>query len=147
MTGYSRNSPWPSLGVLRGVAQSVSYEVSASFILLGVFWGLCSSSLSDLGFQAAWCPLVLLNLPLALAWVVSSLAESNRTPFDFREAESELISGFNLEYGSGYFAAVFIAEYFALVTIVLVSAELLLTLEPFSLEMVLLACVLLYAFV
>nr|QIV24613.1 NADH dehydrogenase subunit 1 [Aesa media] len=111
LAGWSSNSNYSLLGSLRSVAQTISYEVSLALILLSfLFLTLSLSILDFMKFQENMWFLFLL-FPLCLMWVVSSLAETNRTPFDFAEGESELVSGFNVEYSSGGFAMIFLAEY------------------------------------
>nr|AND96327.1 NADH deshydrogenase subunit 1 [Onitis falcatus] len=111
MAGWSSNSNYALLGGLRAVAQTISYEVSLFLILLSFL--LLISSLNILYFmkyqEFMW--FLFMCFPLCLMWFVSSLAETNRTPFDFAEGESELVSGFNVEYSSGGFALIFLAEY------------------------------------
>lgn len=108
--GWSSNSKYSLLGALRGVAQTISYEVSISLILLRALIIHLSINLNIiLTHQIVW-PLVII-LPLAITWFVTTLAETNRTPFDFAEGESELVSGFNTEFSRGPFALIFIAEY------------------------------------
>nr|ALO77321.1 NADH deshydrogenase subunit 1 [Hybosorus sp. HYB01] len=111
IAGWSSNSNYAMLGGVRAVAQTISYEVSLFLILLSFLTLTLSLSIVDLmKFQSVvW--FIFFFLPLSLMWVVSSLAETNRTPFDFAEGESELVSGFNVEYSSGGFALIFLAEY------------------------------------
>nr|ALO77102.1 NADH deshydrogenase subunit 1 [Eurypogon sp. EUR01] len=111
MAGWSSNSSYSMLGSMRSVAQTVSYEVSLAIILMCFLVLILSLSILDfLKFQLyIW--LLFINLPLSFIWFVSMLAETNRTPFDFAEGESELVSGFNVEYSSGGFAMIFLAEY------------------------------------
>nr|ALO77666.1 NADH deshydrogenase subunit 1 [Formicomus sp. FOR01] len=111
MAGWSSNSNYSLLGSLRSVAQTISYEVSLSLIFMSYIFLVLSFNLIDfLKFQDfTW--FILLMFPLCFMWVISSLAETNRTPFDFAEGESELVSGFNVEYSSGGFAMIFLAEY------------------------------------
>nr|YP_010463408.1 NADH dehydrogenase subunit 1 [Cryptoperla kawasawai]UUK29384.1 NADH dehydrogenase subunit 1 [Cryptoperla kawasawai] len=111
IAGWSSNSNYALLGGLRGVAQTISYEVSLALILLSFVFLVGSYCLLDFyKFQESiW--FLLLSFPLALSWFASCLAETNRTPFDFAEGESELVSGFNVEYSSGGFALIFLAEY------------------------------------
>lgn len=71
-----------------------------------------------------WVPAVC--LPLVFLWLVTCIAETNRTPFDFAEGESELVSGFNVEYGAGGFALIFMAEYGRIILLALISAILIL---------------------
>nr|QWB85631.1 NADH dehydrogenase subunit 1 [Saphanus piceus] len=111
LAGWSSNSNYSLLGSLRSVAQTISYEVSLVLILLSFLFLMLSLNIMDLvKFQEnLW--FLFLVLPLCFMWLVSSLAETNRTPFDFAEGESELVSGFNVEYSSGGFAMIFLAEY------------------------------------
>nr|YP_010486374.1 NADH dehydrogenase subunit 1 [Pseudoechthistatus chiangshunani]UVW93779.1 NADH dehydrogenase subunit 1 [Pseudoechthistatus chiangshunani] len=111
LAGWSSNSNYSLLGSLRAVAQTISYEVSLALILMSFLFMVLSLSILDLmKFQKnIW--FLMLMLPLCFMWLVSSLAETNRTPFDFAEGESELVSGFNVEYSSGGFAMIFLAEY------------------------------------
>nr|AND96641.1 NADH deshydrogenase subunit 1 [Drepanocerus kirbyi] len=111
MAGWSSNSNYAMLGSLRAVAQTISYEVSLFLILLSFLFLVSSLNLLEFyKFQMnMW--FLFLCFPLCFMWVISSLAETNRTPFDFAEGESELVSGFNVEYSSGSFALIFLAEY------------------------------------
>nr|YP_009555986.1 NADH dehydrogenase subunit 1 [Myllocerinus aurolineatus]QBF03602.1 NADH dehydrogenase subunit 1 [Myllocerinus aurolineatus] len=111
LAGWSSNSNYAMLGGLRSVAQTISYEVSLILILLSFLFMILSFNIINLSeFQEnIWFMFIL--LPSCIMWVVSSLAETNRTPFDFAEGESELVSGFNVEYSSGGFAMIFLAEY------------------------------------
>nr|YP_009739779.1 NADH dehydrogenase subunit 1 [Bactrurus brachycaudus]QIC54391.1 NADH dehydrogenase subunit 1 [Bactrurus brachycaudus] len=109
--GWTSGCKYSMLGSLRAVAQLVSYEVSMAVVVLSVIW-LCSSFkliVLENSQKDVWG--VVSFLPLALVWLASSLAETNRTPYDFAEGESELVSGFNTEYGAGSFMMIFIAEY------------------------------------
>nr|YP_009349921.1 NADH dehydrogenase subunit 1 [Holochlora fruhstorferi]AQM40095.1 NADH dehydrogenase subunit 1 [Holochlora fruhstorferi] len=111
IAGWSSNSNYALLGGLRAVAQTISYEVSLALILLSFVFLTESYCLMDfIGLQVnIWFGFI--TLPLMLAWFASCLAETNRTPFDFAEGESELVSGFNVEYSGGGFALIFMAEY------------------------------------
>nr|YP_010137199.1 NADH dehydrogenase subunit 1 [Apriona germarii]QWM97271.1 NADH dehydrogenase subunit 1 [Apriona germarii] len=111
LAGWSSNSNYSLLGSLRAVAQTISYEVSLVLILLSFLFLTLSMNILDLMKFQKFIWLIMLTLPLSMIWVVSSLAETNRTPFDFAEGESELVSGFNVEYSSGGFAMIFLAEY------------------------------------
>lgn len=93
------------------MAQTISYEVRLALILLGVLFLLGGFNLELFTEYQRYSWLALVAFPLALLWFVSTLAETNRTPFDFAEGESELVSGFNTEYRSGGFALIFMAEY------------------------------------
>nr|AXS65630.1 NADH dehydrogenase subunit 1 [Cucujoidea sp. 38 KM-2017] len=111
ISGWSSNSSYSLIGGLRSVAQTISYEVSLALILLSFLFLTLSFSLFDLMVYQQYSWFLFLLFPLCLMWFVSSLAETNRTPFDFAEGESELVSGFNVEYSSGGFALIFLAEY------------------------------------
>nr|YP_009387537.1 NADH dehydrogenase subunit 1 [Nauphoeta cinerea]ARS88106.1 NADH dehydrogenase subunit 1 [Nauphoeta cinerea] len=111
IAGWSSNSNYSLLGGLRAVAQTISYEVSLALILLSFIFLIGSYNLMDFNMFQSWLWMIFLTLPLSLVWFTSCLAETNRTPFDFAEGESELVSGFNVEYSSGGFALIFLAEY------------------------------------
>nr|QWB85960.1 NADH dehydrogenase subunit 1 [Philus antennatus] len=111
LAGWSSNSNYALLGSLRSVAQAISYEVSLSLILLSFLFLILSVNILDLMKYQEYIWFIFIMFPLCLMWLVSSLAETNRTPFDFAEGESELVSGFNVEYSSGSFAMIFLAEY------------------------------------
>nr|YP_011015287.1 NADH dehydrogenase subunit 1 [Athousius wudanganus]UBS91009.1 NADH dehydrogenase subunit 1 [Athousius wudanganus] len=111
MAGWSSNSNYSLLGGLRCVAQTISYEVSLALILLSFLVLISGLNILDLFFYQYYIWFIFIGVPLSMVWFVSSLAETNRTPFDFAEGESELVSGFNVEYSSGGFALIFLAEY------------------------------------
>nr|YP_010414557.1 NADH dehydrogenase subunit 1 [Austrogymnocnemia maculata]URT60723.1 NADH dehydrogenase subunit 1 [Austrogymnocnemia maculata] len=111
IAGWSSNSNYALLGGLRAVAQTISYEVSMALLLLSLVFMVGSFNLFDFGLYQYYVWFIFMFLPISLAWVTSMLAETNRTPFDFAEGESELVSGFNVEYSSGGFALIFLAEY------------------------------------
>nr|YP_009627356.1 NADH dehydrogenase subunit 1 [Aristobia reticulator]QCC70804.1 NADH dehydrogenase subunit 1 [Aristobia reticulator] len=111
LAGWSSNSNYSLLGSLRAVAQTISYEVSLSLILMSFLYLILSLNMMDLMKYQKFMWFLFLMMPLCFMWLVSSLAETNRTPFDFAEGESELVSGFNVEYSSGGFAMIFLAEY------------------------------------
>jgi NADH-quinone oxidoreductase subunit H len=121
MAGWASNSKYPFLAALRSAAQMVSYEVSIGFVIITVL--LCAGSLNltaivnaqdtRLGlFGWYWLPL----LPMFVIFFVSALAETNRTPFDLVEAESELVAGFMVEYGSTPYMMFMLGEYVAIGT-------------------------------
>nr|ADO60546.1 NADH dehydrogenase subunit 1 [Drilaster sp. BMNH 840462] len=111
IAGWSSNSNYSMLGGLRSVAQTISYEVSLSIILLSFLMLISGLSIFDLFYYQNYVWFLFISFPLSMVWFSSSLAETNRTPFDFSEGESELVSGFNVEYSSGGFALIFMAEY------------------------------------
>lgn len=111
LAGWSSNSAYALLGSLRSIAQTISYEVALVLILLSVLFliGRFNLIYFELYQKNLW--FLILFFPIGIIWIISSLAETNRTPFDFAEGESELVSGFNVEYGAGGFALIFLAEY------------------------------------
>lgn len=108
--GWTSNSKYALLGAIRGVAQTISYEVRIALILLTPLLSIASFNLSTTHFKDQY-PIGLLLPSLFFCWFITTLAETNRTPFDLAEGESELVSGFNIEYRRGIFALIFIAEY------------------------------------
>nr|YP_010580914.1 NADH dehydrogenase subunit 1 [Entemnotrochus rumphii]UZT27099.1 NADH dehydrogenase subunit 1 [Entemnotrochus rumphii] len=111
LAGWSSNSKYALLGALRAIAQTISYEVSLALILLFSLFVVCSFDLKEIGSAGSTVWLSFLMLPISFVWFVSCIAETNRAPFDFAEGESELVSGFNVEYSAGGFALIFMAEY------------------------------------
>ena len=109
MSGWSSNSKYSLIGSLRSIAQSISYESVFSTIIVLVM--VCVMSFSVRSFTPFSSPLFLLLFPI---WFICTLAETHRAPFDFSEAESELVSGFNTEYSGAYFAFLFLSEYMIL---------------------------------
>jgi NADH-quinone oxidoreductase subunit H len=121
MAGWASNSKYPFLAALRSAAQMVSYEVSIGFVIITVL--LCAGSLNLTKIVEAqngpygllgwyWLPL----LPMFVVFFVSALAETNRPPFDLVEAESELVAGFMVEYGSTPYMMFMLGEYVAIAT-------------------------------
>jgi NADH-quinone oxidoreductase subunit H len=121
MAGWASNSKYPFLSALRSAAQMVSYEVSIGFVIITVL--LCVGSLNLSAIVAAqdtkwglfgwyWLPL----FPMFIIFFISALAETNRPPFDLVEAESELVAGFMVEYGSSPYMMFMLGEYVAICT-------------------------------
>nr|AGM52060.1 NADH dehydrogenase subunit 1 [Balaenoptera physalus] len=110
-SGWASNSKYALIGALRAVAQTISYEVTLAIILLSVLLMNGSYTLSTLATTQEQLWLLFPSWPLAMMWFISTLAETNRAPFDLTEGESELVSGFNVEYAAGPFALFFLAEY------------------------------------
>jgi NADH-quinone oxidoreductase subunit H len=119
MAGWASNSKYPFLASLRAAAQMVSYEVSIGFVIVTVL--ICANSLNltdivrsqdtRLGF-VGWYWLRL--LPMFVIFFISALAETNRPPFDLAEAESELVAGYQVEYGASLFLLQFLTELVAI---------------------------------
>jgi NADH-quinone oxidoreductase subunit H len=129
MGGWASNSKYPFMGSLRSAAQMVSYEVSIGFVIITVLLCVGSLNLTDivnaqktgigtrLGLGSSlldwyWLPL----FPMFIVFFVSALAETNRPPFDLVEAESELVAGFMVEYGSSPYMMFMLGEYVAIAT-------------------------------
>ena len=121
MAGWASNSKYPFLAALRSAAQMVSYEVSIGFVIITVL--LCVGSLRITDIVEAqntrfgllgwyWLPL----FPMFIIFFISALAETNRPPFDLVEAESELVAGFMVEYGSTPYMMFMLGEYVAIAT-------------------------------
>nr|YP_009561383.1 NADH dehydrogenase subunit 1 [Muntiacus feae]QAT18974.1 NADH dehydrogenase subunit 1 [Muntiacus feae]QAT18987.1 NADH dehydrogenase subunit 1 [Muntiacus feae]QAT19000.1 NADH dehydrogenase subunit 1 [Muntiacus feae] len=110
-SGWASNSKYALIGALRAVAQTISYEVTLAIILLSVLLMNGSFTLTTLIITQEQVWLIFPAWPLAMMWFISTLAETNRAPFDLTEGESELVSGFNVEYAAGPFALFFMAEY------------------------------------
>nr|YP_009255683.1 NADH dehydrogenase subunit 1 [Stygobromus indentatus]AND97091.1 NADH dehydrogenase subunit 1 [Stygobromus indentatus] len=110
-SGWASNCKYSIMGSLRAVAQMVSYEVSLAMVLLSIVWVVSSFNLGIIKSSQNLVWGLLVFFPLSLIWFASSLAETNRTPYDFAEGESELVSGFNTEYSAGGFTLIFMAEY------------------------------------
>nr|YP_009136568.1 NADH dehydrogenase subunit 1 [Lepidodermella squamata]AKD00043.1 NADH dehydrogenase subunit 1 [Lepidodermella squamata] len=111
LAGWSSNSKYSFYGGLRAAAQAISYE--ASFFVLFITAGFLSGCLSLSNHSETllwWWPAVIL-FPVFVMWFISTVAETNRAPFDFVEGESELVSGYNVEYGGGGFVILFLFEY------------------------------------
>ncbi len=115
MAGWASNSRYAFLGALRSAAQMVSYEVSMGFVLIAVLLTAGSLNLSEIvkaqegyGFLDWY---FLPHLPMFVIFLVSILAETNRSPFDLPEGESEIVAGFNVEYSAMGFALFFLGEY------------------------------------
>nr|ACD12940.1 NADH dehydrogenase subunit 1 [Pandion haliaetus] len=110
-SGWASNSKYALIGALRAVAQTISYEVTLAIILLSVILLSGNYTLHTLSVTQEPLCLIFSSWPLAMMWYTSTLAETNRAPFDLTEGESELVSGFNVEYAAGPFALFFLAEY------------------------------------
>nr|YP_010983056.1 NADH dehydrogenase subunit 1 [Haemaphysalis warburtoni]WOH23045.1 NADH dehydrogenase subunit 1 [Haemaphysalis warburtoni] len=109
--GWSSNSKYSLIGAFRGFAQVISYEVSMAMMLISVCIISQSYSFKFLIKIQENLMMIFSFSFLFLIWMLICLAETNRTPFDLSEAESELVSGFNIEYGSWLFAIIFMSEY------------------------------------
>nr|YP_010268856.1 NADH dehydrogenase subunit 1 [Halovelia novoguinensis]UIG88261.1 NADH dehydrogenase subunit 1 [Halovelia novoguinensis] len=133
MCGWSSNSSYSLLGSLRSMAQTISYEVSMSMILLNIFLLIYDFNFINMFFMQEYIWFIFFSFPLFFCWLSSFLAEVNRSPFDFAEGESELVSGFNVEYSSGGFAFIFLSEYMNIIFMSLMTVIVFLGCDLFSL--------------
>lgn len=111
MSGWASNSRYGFLGGLRSAAQMVSYEVSMGFVIITVLLCVGSLNLSDIVMAQTKVWFVVPLFPMAVIFFISTLAETNRHPFDLPEAEAELVTGYNVEYSAMPFALFFLGEY------------------------------------
>lgn len=109
--GWSRGSFYRMIGGYRSSAQCISYEGIFFFILLSLVFILFSFNFTEIGYFITITSIIFVLYPLIFCWFLVVLAETNRTPFDFAEGERELVSGFNTEYGRGFFSIIFLREY------------------------------------
>src|SRR3954468_14955339 len=111
MAGWASNSKYPFLAALRSAAQMVSYEVSIGFVMVSVLLCVGSLNLTDvvLAQERVWFCIPL--FPMLILFFISALAETNRSPFDLPEGESEIVAGFFVEYSAMAFALFFLGEY------------------------------------
>jgi len=119
MAGWASNSMYAFLGAMRSAAQMISYEVSIGFIIISILLCVGSLNLTDIVLAQKKVWFFIPHFPMMIIFFISTLAETNRAPFDLPEAEAELVSGYHVEYSSMPFALFFLAEY---ANIVLMSA-------------------------
>ena len=111
MAGWSSNSRYAFLGALRSAAQMISYEVSIGLIIISILLTSGSLNLTEIVLSQENYWYVIPHFPMFLIFFISTLAETNRAPFDLPEAESELVAGYNVEYSSMTFGLFFLGEY------------------------------------
>ncbi len=111
IAGWASNSKYAFLGALRSAAQMVSYEVSMGFVLVSVLLCVGSLNLTDIVIAQRHVWFCLPLFPMFIVFFVSALAETNRSPFDLPEGESEIVAGFFVEYSAMAFALFFLGEY------------------------------------
>ena len=111
MAGWSSNSRYAFLGALRSAAQMISYEVSIGLIIINVLLTVGSLNLTDIVLAQKDLWFFLPHFPVFVIFFISTLAETNRAPFDLPEAEAELVAGYNVEYSSLAFGLFFLGEY------------------------------------
>ncbi len=127
MGGWASNSKYPFLGALRSAAQMVSYEVSIGLVIVTVILLTGSMNLADIVnnqeggfwnwhmFSLQYFPMIFVMFPMFVIFFISALAETNRPPFDLPEAESELVAGYQVEYGSTPYLLFMLGEYLNIV--------------------------------
>nr|YP_001974531.1 NADH dehydrogenase subunit 1 [Metaperipatus inae]ABQ95562.1 NADH dehydrogenase subunit 1 [Metaperipatus inae] len=120
--GWSSNSKYALIGCLRAVAQTISYEVSLAILLLSLVFMSETYNLYNYSYEQLYIWYFFMYIVLFYCWMSSMLAETNRAPFDFAEGESELVSGFNIEYSSGGFTLIFLAEYSNIIFMSMISS-------------------------
>ena len=111
MAGWASNSRYAFLGALRSAAQMISYEVSIGLIIISVLITSGSLNLSEIVIKQQNMWYIIPHFPMFVIFFISTLAETNRAPFDLPEAESELVAGYNVEYSSMSFGLFFLGEY------------------------------------
>ena len=111
MAGWASNSRYAFLGALRSAAQMISYEVSIGLIIISVLITSGSLNLTEIVMKQKNMWYVIPHFPMFIIFFISTLAETNRAPFDLPEAESELVAGYNVEYSSMSFGLFFLGEY------------------------------------
>nr|YP_009040881.1 NADH dehydrogenase subunit 1 [Telamonia vlijmi]AIB04202.1 NADH dehydrogenase subunit 1 [Telamonia vlijmi] len=121
LIGWSANSKYSNLGSIRSVAQMISYEVSFFLIILFISIMSFSYSFYEISMSQNILSFFWGNMIMFSMWMITCLAETNRSPFDFAEGESELVSGFNVEYMGGWFALIFLAEYMSMLILSMIS--------------------------
>lgn len=123
IAGWISERKYAIVGSLRGVAQTISYEICLALVLLSFLSLAGGIRLNSWVLNYSVSYNFIIFLPMILTWLVVCVAETNRTPFDFSEGESELVSGFNIEYGRGGFALLFMAEYAIIIFFSLISSN------------------------
>ena len=159
IAGWASNSKYPFLGALRSAAQMVSYEVSMGFVIVTVLICVGSLNLSDIVRAQSNIWFCVPLFPMFVVFFISTLAETNRSPFDLPEGESEIVAGFFVEYSSMSFALFFLGEYANMILMSAMTSILFLggwlppiDIAPFNwlpgpLWFILKICVLLFAFI
>lgn len=111
LTRWGSNSKYALLGGYRAIAQTISYEVCLALHVIALVLLYKTLRINEIKLIQTRYWAAVAMVPLLFSWVMLCIAESNRTPFDLAEGESELVSGFNVEYGGGLFTLIFIREY------------------------------------
>nr|YP_010982584.1 NADH dehydrogenase subunit 1 [Odontothrips phaseoli]WOH21575.1 NADH dehydrogenase subunit 1 [Odontothrips phaseoli] len=146
IAGWSSNSNYSLLGGMRALAQTISYEVSLIFIMMSNMMMIFSMKFMKLNQFQKEFNFFFFFIPFFM-WILSVLAELNRTPFDFAEGESELVSGFNTEYSSGVFAIIFMAEYMMIMFFSMFTSVMFFYMKSFSIMYLILPMIFMFIFI
>lgn len=131
---WSSNSSYSFIGMIRTISQLISYEINIIMILITVIIITEQINFIIIKKVQKYIYILIILFPLVLIWIITILAETNRTPFDFSEGESELISGFNIEYRRTRFIIIFLSEYCSILIIRSLTIFIFTNLEPNSAE-------------
>ncbi|NDB69714.1 MAG: NADH-quinone oxidoreductase subunit NuoH, partial [Methylocystaceae bacterium] len=136
ISGWASNSKYAFLGAIRSAAQMISYEVAIGFAIITVLLVNGTLNLHDIVLHKRTFMQELLLLPMMVVFFISTLAETNRHPFDLPEAEAEIVAGYNVEYSSMTFALFFLGEYMNMILMSAITTILFLGgwLPPFGIE-------------
>nr|AXI95996.1 NADH dehydrogenase subunit 1 [Bemisia tabaci]AXI96009.1 NADH dehydrogenase subunit 1 [Bemisia tabaci] len=132
MMSWSSNSNYAFIGMIRTISQLISYEINLIMILITVIIVTEQMNFVNMSKVQKYIQITMLLFPLVLIWMITTLAETNRTPFDFSEGESELISGFNIEYSSTSFMMLFLSEYCSILIMSLLTTCMFTNLTPIN---------------
>nr|CCI69444.1 NADH dehydrogenase subunit 1 [Metacrangonyx sp. 2 MDMBR-2012] len=147
LMGWSSNCKYSMMGAMRAMAQMISYEVSLMMIILSLIYIKSSFNFKEMmTWSLTFLPLIIF-FPLSLIWLASSLAETNRTPYDFSESGSELVSGFNTEYSGGGFTLIFLAEYSSILFMSMLFVILFLSVVSMSLFSFIMSMIIAFSFI
>nr|YP_002727948.1 NADH dehydrogenase subunit 1 [Orius niger]ABZ02085.1 NADH dehydrogenase subunit 1 [Orius niger] len=147
LSGWSSNSNYALLGAIRSASQTISYEVSMSLMLICLLVFIFDFKVISFMIYQKYIWFMFFCFPLFFCWYASCLAETNRSPFDFAEGESELVSGFNVEYSSGGFAFIFLSEYMNIIFMSMISVVFFMGCNLYSLFFYLMIVFLVFGFI
>nr|UIF91939.1 NADH dehydrogenase subunit 1 [Crenidorsum sp.] len=132
MMSWASNSNYAFIGMVRTISQLVSYEINLMLVIITIIGLTTQMNFKMMWSSQMYAPISMSILPLFFIWMMTILAETNRTPFDFSEGESELVSGFNIEYSSKSFMMLFLAEYSSILMMSLVTSCMFFMFQPTS---------------
>nr|ALC75994.1 NADH dehydrogenase subunit 1 [Bemisia afer] len=127
MMSWSSNSNYAFIGMIRTISQLISYEINLIMLIMSIIMITEQMNLMLTSKMQKYSPILIITFPMIIIWMITILAETNRTPFDFSEGESELISGFNIEYSSINFMMLFLSEYSSILLMSFISVSLFVT--------------------